>query len=147
MQVIDTVKFLENYIKPLLRILKGGNPTEKTKRLIVALSFQAKDIKEMDIQQYKEFIDKQNIEDIYKNVTKLFGSLKHLTVGLNVELKNWHSAVADAQALSQVLLNLSQIMFKYKHFEQQFEMQRKRSGELGYQRQREIERAKKKKQR
>lgn len=146
MQVLDTVKLVENYIKPLLRILKGGNPTEKTKRLIVALSFQAKDIKEMDIQQYKEFIDKQNIEDIYKNVTKLFGSLKHLTVGLNVELKNWHSAVADAQALSQVLLNLSQIMFKYKHFEQQFEMQRKRSGELGYQRQREIERAKKKKQ-
>jgi len=141
-QVLDTVKLVENYIKPLLRILKGGNPTEKTKRLIVALSFQTKDIKEMDIEQYKAFIDKQNIEDIYKNVNKLYGSLKHLTAGLNVELKNWHSAVADAEALSGVMLNLSQIMFKYKHFEQQFELQRKRAAEIGFQRQR----AKKKKQ-
>lgn len=138
-QVLDTVKLFKNYINPLLTILKGGNPTEETKRLIVALSFQTKDIKEMDIQQYKEFIDKQNIEDIYKNVTTLFGSLKHLTVGLNVELKNWHSAVADAEALSKVLLNFSQIMSKYKHFEQKFKMQRKRAEKLGNKRQREIE--------
>ncbi len=143
--ILDTVKLFENYIKPLLRILKGGNPTEKIKRLIVALSFQAKDIKQMDVQQYKEFIDKQNIEEIYKNVNRLYSSLKHLSVGLNVELNNWHSAVADAEALSKVLLILSKIMYKYKHFENQFELQRKRANELGYQRKRKIEKSKIKK--
>ena len=141
--VLDTVKLVKNYIHPLLRILKGGSPPEITKRLIVALSYPAKDIKNMDIEQYKQFIDEQNIDEIYQNVKNLYGSLKHLAAGLNVELKNWHSAVADATALSGVLQKLSQIMTRYEKFEQRFEMQRKRASDIGYRRSQESKKKRK----
>ena len=91
--------------------------------------------------QYHEILVK--LVYLMTPVKNLYGSLKHLAAGLNVELKNWHSAVADATALSGVLQKLSQIMTRYEKFEQRFEMQRKRASDIGYRRSQESKKKRK----
>ena len=47
LQVLDTLQLVNNYMKPLLKILQGGSASPRVQRLIVALSFPAKDIKSL----------------------------------------------------------------------------------------------------
>ena len=54
--------------------------------------------------------------------------------GFDVNLTNWHTAIADAKALSKILLELSQLMSTYEHMDTRFDLQRKRAREIGYQR-------------
>lgn len=136
-QVLDTLQLTNNYIKPLLKILQGGSASPRVQRLLVALSLPAKDIKAMSSEEIQQKLDAiPDLEERYKKVDKIFASLGHLSVGLNVNLTDWHTAIADAKALSQILLNLSELMATYENMDTRFDLQRKRAREMAYQRSR-----------
>jgi DNA polymerase III alpha subunit (gram-positive type) len=135
LQVLDTLQLVNNYMKPLLKILQGGSASPRVQRLIVALSFPAKDIKSLSSEEIKQKLDSiPDLEQRYKTVNKMFVSLGHLTAGFDVNLTNWHTAIADAKALSEILLELSQLMSPYEHMATRFDLPRKRAREIGYQR-------------
>lgn len=140
-QILDTLQLMSNYIKPLLKILQGGSASPRVQRLLVALSFPAKDIKAMSSEELKQKLDSiPDLEQKYKKVDKIYASLGHLSAGLDIKLTEWHTAIADAKALSQILMQLSDLMSAYENMDARFDLQRKRAREIGYQRARKASR-------
>jgi DNA polymerase III alpha subunit (gram-positive type) len=129
-RVMDSLGLVKNYIQPLLNILRRGRASNRVQRLLVAMAFPRKEVISMGKGEFSELLNsipEEELEERHKKYSYLYSSLAHLTAGLKIDLKDWHSAIADTEALAQVVKQLSELMDSYSHFDDRFRMDRDRA--------------------